>query len=77
MTHEKVRENRLRRMAARQGLALRKSRRRDPRAVDYGTYWIIDPYRSVLVWGNTNTGYGLTLDDVEAWLTKADDEAEG
>ena len=41
-TPEKVRENRLRRMAARQGLQLLKSRRRDPRALDYGTYWLVD-----------------------------------
>jgi hypothetical protein len=38
---EKVRENRLRRMAERQGLALRKSRRRDPRAIDYGGWDVL------------------------------------
>ena len=38
MTSEKVRENRLRRMAKRQGLALSKSRRRDPLAIDYGQW---------------------------------------
>ena len=41
-TQEKVRENRLRRMASRQGLQLVKSRRRDTRALDYGTYWLVD-----------------------------------
>lgn len=41
-TDQKVRENRLRRMASRQGLQLLKSRRRDPRALDYGTYWLVD-----------------------------------
>jgi hypothetical protein len=41
-TEQKVRENRLRRMASRQGLQLMKSRRRDPRALDYGTYWLVD-----------------------------------
>jgi hypothetical protein len=35
---EKVRINRLRRMAARQGYELHKTRREDPRAKDYGTY---------------------------------------
>ena len=35
---EKVRENRLRRWAEGQGYKLEKSRRRDPRANDYGTY---------------------------------------
>lgn len=39
-TEEKVRENRARRAADRQGLELHKSRRRDPRAIDYGDYWL-------------------------------------
>src|SRR3954469_13220726 len=39
---EKVRENRLRRLAARQGRILVKSRRRDPRADDYGLYVLVD-----------------------------------
>lgn len=34
----KLRENRLRRVAARRGLVLRKNRRRDPGALDYGMY---------------------------------------
>lgn len=37
----KVRENRLRRMAARQGYQLHKKRRIDPRAADYGTYQLV------------------------------------
>lgn len=47
MTAEKVRENRLRRMAERQGLELRKSRRRDPRAKDYGRWYIVDVDREI------------------------------
>lgn len=35
---EKVRINRLRRKAVRQGYQLRKTRRMDPDATDYGTY---------------------------------------
>jgi hypothetical protein len=61
---EKVRENRLRRMAERQGLLLRKSRRRDPRALDYGTYMLIDLHTNALV-----SGERLTLGEAEAWLT--------
>ena len=38
---EKVRINRLRRMAARQGYELRKTRRVDPRATDYGTSQLV------------------------------------
>lgn len=37
----KVRENRLRRMAVRQGYRLHKIRRIDPRATDYGTYQLV------------------------------------
>jgi hypothetical protein len=47
VTAEKVRENRLRRMAERQGLELRKSRRRDPRAKDYGRWYIVDVDREI------------------------------
>jgi hypothetical protein len=39
---EKTRENRLRRMADRQGLRLQKSRSRDPNACDFGLYALID-----------------------------------
>jgi len=67
---EKVRENRLRRAAARQGLRLEKSRRRDPRALDYGTYQLVNPFNNTLVAGNLNQGYGLTLDDVERALNE-------
>ena len=71
-TAEKVRENRLRRMAKRQRLALVKSRRRDPRAWDYGTYGLIDPTRSTLVVDAGQSGYGLHLDEIEAILTGED-----
>lgn len=68
MSDEKIRENRLRRMADRQGLRLEKSRRRDPRALDYGTYWLVDADRNTpVVWGS-QSGYGLSLDDVERAL---------
>ena len=39
---EKVRENRLRRMADRQGYVFIRSRRRDPRAIDYGLYFLVN-----------------------------------
>lgn len=39
---EKVRENRLRAMAKRRGRELSKSRRRDPYALDYGRWTIIE-----------------------------------
>ncbi len=54
---EKVRENRLRRVARRQGLTLTTNGRRDPLASDYHARYRIEPGPS-----------GLTLDEVEAWL---------
>jgi hypothetical protein len=64
-----VRENRLRRMAERQGLRLEKSRRRDPRAVDFGGYMLIDITTNRVVLGSGAFPYQADLDDVEAHLT--------
>jgi hypothetical protein len=70
-TADKVRENRLRDMARRQRAGLHKSRRRDPRAWDYGRWWIE-------LHDGTEIGYadgwaGLTLEQVEAWLAREPD----
>ncbi len=66
---DKVRENRLRRAAARQGLSLTKSRRRDPRAYDYGLYWLVKVegtgWRGRLL---VSPELGLSLDEIEACL---------
>lgn len=72
MTEEKVRENKLRRMANRQGLALQKSRARDSRSLTFGTYHLVDMSTGSIVWQGNNTagrGYGLDLHDVEEYLT--------
>jgi len=52
-------------MAWRQGYTLAKSRRRDPRAVDFGNWWIVNPYNNALMAGGD---FGMALDDVEEWL---------
>jgi len=62
MSADKVRDNRVRRMAERQGFALRKVRRRDPRALEYA-YFIIDPRPNAMIAGPAS------LDAVEDWLT--------
>jgi len=68
-TDSKVYENRLRRMAERQGLALRKARRLDPRAIDYGRFMLVDPHTNTVVAGTAGTGRpNFTLADVEAYL---------
>jgi hypothetical protein len=68
LSEEKVRENRLRRMLARRGFMLQKSRRRDPRAIDYGLYRIVDLEQNPVVAGSGRFERQMTLDDVEAWL---------
>jgi hypothetical protein len=73
MTADKTRETRLRRMAERQGYQLVKSRRRDPRAIDYDRWMIVNPYNNVIVAGTEVTGRPhFTLDDIEAWLMSED-----
>ncbi|MGQ0774506.1 MAG: hypothetical protein ACT4NY_08830 [Pseudonocardiales bacterium] len=65
----KVYENRLRRMAERQGLRLEKARRRDTRAQDWCTYRLMDPSTHTVVSHNPAFGtYGLSLDQVERVL---------
>ena len=60
----KVRENRLRRIASRQGLRLEKSRQRDPMALNYGKYSLVHGRP-----GHIDVFIGQTdLDQVEEWL---------
>jgi hypothetical protein len=68
---EKIRENRLRRAAERQGFVLRKSRRRDPRAKDYGVYWLLKEHRADVIPANPDAR--MSLDQVERVLM-GDDE---
>jgi hypothetical protein len=69
---DKVRENRLRRAADRQGFRLTKSRSRDAQAVDFGLYALID----IQTGGAANPAIAQrwvcswTLDEVEAFLNE-------
>jgi hypothetical protein len=69
MTEGKVRENRLRRMAERQGYQLTRTRRRDPRALDYGLYTLVKTDINAALYHATN----VTLDEIEAFLTRSGD----
>lgn len=69
-TGAKVYENRMRRMAERQGLRLVKSKRRDPRAIDFGKFMLTDADTGAIVAGASGTGRAeFSLADVEAHLT--------
>lgn len=65
---DKVRENRLRRMAGRQGLKLVKSRRRDERAVDFGGYMLVDEQTKEAVLGSGFFLYQSDITEVECYL---------
>ena len=61
-TTKKTRENRCRRLAHRQALALYKSRRRDPRAADFGRYTLVDSHNYLV------GAQHMTLEEVERYL---------
>jgi hypothetical protein len=65
---EITREKRLRRAAARQGLRLSKSPRRNRRANDYGKYRVEDSPGGSIVAGGAPFPYSLNLDQVELVL---------
>jgi len=62
----KSHENRVRRLAQREGYVVRKSRVRDWRYDDQGEFRLIEPTRNLCVLGSR---FDATLDDIEAWLT--------
>lgn len=66
----KVRENKLRRMADRQGLRLTRARSRDPHAMDFGLYALLDYQSGGSVFPHLANRWvhTLTLDEVEEYL---------
>jgi hypothetical protein len=65
---DKVKENRLRRIAERRGYRLEKSRRRDPHAPDFGGFMLIEAEKNYVVVGGHPFAYSASLEDVEDWL---------
>jgi hypothetical protein len=66
-------ENRLRRVAQRQGYRLEKSRRRDPYALDYGTYRLINmDVNGVMYHAN-----GVHLAQIAEFLWGGEDDEAG
>ena len=67
---DKVAENKLRRMAKRQALILKRSPRRDRLAVDYGQYALVDAATGNLVNADGPLSiYTLSAEDVEGVLS--------
>lgn len=68
----KIREARLRRIASRRGMVLAKSRRRDPKAADYGTFVLIGAENTLSERTAIDfafaAGENRTLDEIEQQL---------
>ena len=64
---DKVLENRLRRVLARRGYTLMKSRRRDPRATDFGGYMVVRTMTNAVEAGG-HPAFSLSLADVQRWI---------
>lgn len=76
---QKVRENRLRRVARRRGLEFQRFRTRDPHHVLFGTYQLIKPDGTVVAAKDHEAfglSYGLTLDEVENFLTTTEEHKQ-
>lgn len=65
LTAAKRHEARLRREAAQLGLALRKSRARNPMRMDYGRYKLMNLRGNYCMAGGFPYGHSLSLEDVE------------
>lgn len=65
---DRIRDLTLRRVAGRRGLALKRSRRRDPLAPDHGLYKLVRAATGETVMGDGPGGFAATLDEVEGYL---------
>jgi hypothetical protein len=65
-----VKENRIRRKAARRGYKLEKSKRRDPLAVDFGLYHLTSAETGGKVAVPASSAHGATADEVEEFLDR-------
>jgi hypothetical protein len=76
---DKVRESRIRRIADRRGLRLVKSGRRDPNALDYGLYALIDYDTGGAVNPSLIGRYtcSWTLDQIEDYLAEPEQPHKG
>jgi hypothetical protein len=70
----RTREAWVRRAARRQGLEICKSRQRDPRGLLHGRWWIVTAAGDVAGAGKVGDPPGLTLEEVEEYLGKGEDQ---
>lgn len=71
INNERSRENRARRVLAKQGLRLCKCRSRNGRDPSHGNFHIIDAARNAIVAGGSPWAYSMSLEDVEVFIAGA------
>ncbi len=65
-----ITEANVRRLAAREGYLLRKSRSRTPQDPNYGGYMLIEPERNFAVLGVHPWPFSADLEEIHDWLTQ-------
>lgn len=62
-------ENAVRRLAKRRGCTVRKSRARNPDAIEYGGFMLVDSETNGVILGGSPFAYSADLQDVSDYLT--------
>jgi hypothetical protein len=68
-----ISETSVRRLAARMGYSVMKSRTHDESRPDHGGYMLVDVRNNAAVIGAHPFAYGASLEDIESWLRRADE----
>lgn len=63
-----ITEEAVRRLARREGYVVRKSRSRDPNALGFGGFMLIDPSTNFAMVGQTPFVYSADLEEIRDWL---------
>ena len=67
-------ERRIRRVAQRRGLSLLIAQKRNPKIDAHGGYMLREDGTFRIVFGNLQYEFCASLEEIEAWLEKADEE---
>lgn len=67
-------ERRIRRLAQRRGLSMLIAQKRNPKIEAHGGYMLRDDETFEIVFGNAGYDFSADLEEIEAWLDKADED---
>lgn len=67
-------ERRIRRLAQRRGLSMLIAQKRNPKIEAHGGYMLRDDETFEIAFGNAGYDFSADLEEIEAWLDKADED---